>query len=327
MAQVDFQGIDHKMKRIISKLQTAFNRTKTPKTHNPAPNDTVVSSEDSIKGLPVLIEPCLKGDLDKVKYWLSKQADPNVKGLFLCFDQTPLAIAARHHHREIVLLLLQAGANAKLEIEPLCCYAAQYGDMEMLTWFLQGGADLHARNAMGVTPLFIAAEANHLAMVKQLLKIKADPNAQDPYGRTPLMKAVKHCNLEMVECLLEADAHPSKADRPNRMTPLSIAAEQGNLEIVKRLLKAGANPYIRDMDGRTPSIIAFENGYMEIVEYLRQAIAKDQDSHHLQPLSETTRVNGFKNTFFCPPNHSISHPNHLEGINQDQDPGRSFSRR
>ena len=50
---------------------------------------------------------------------------------------------------------------------------------------LRAGADLHARNEYGHTPLHIAARKGHAAALAALLEAGADPDARDEDGSTP----------------------------------------------------------------------------------------------------------------------------------------------
>jgi ankyrin repeat protein len=62
----------------------------------------------------------------------------------------------------------------------------------------------------------------------------------------------------------------TRGDEKGR-TPLIIAAENGHVEIVKLLLKAGADVNIRDNEGRSAIIIAFNRDYTGIVQLLKKA--------------------------------------------------------
>src|SRR5881394_954894 len=59
------------------------------------------------------------------------------------------------------------------------------------------GADCHAQNRLGATPLHYAADANHWDPTAQaktiayLLSVGADPDALDKNGVTPLHRAVR----------------------------------------------------------------------------------------------------------------------------------------
>jgi ankyrin repeat protein len=54
---------------------------------------------------------------------------------------------------------------------------------------IERGADVHAGDSGGHTPLHIAAEAGYVPIVKALLERGADPHAVDAEDRTPLSRA------------------------------------------------------------------------------------------------------------------------------------------
>ena len=93
-------------------------------------------------------------------------------------------------------------------------------------------------------------------------------NAYDEYGNTFLMAAVISQNVKMVNVLLNRGADIHRENYAEN-TPLVLAVWGGNLDIVKLLVNHGAN--IEDVNNwNTPIIqIAKDNGYMEVVEYLK----------------------------------------------------------
>jgi ankyrin repeat protein len=79
---------------------------------------------------------------------------------------------------------------------------------------LARGADVHARNRRGATPLHYAADTNHddagaqAATIAGLLKEGADPDARDKSGTAPLHRAVRTRGLSAVKALLDGGADP-----------------------------------------------------------------------------------------------------------------------
>ena len=53
-----------------------------------------------------------------------------------------------------------------------------------------------------------------------------------------------------------------------------IAAGKGDIVIVDELLKKNADPNLRDQNGRTALMWALEYKHQEVVERLKQAVAK-----------------------------------------------------
>jgi hypothetical protein len=55
---------------------------------------------------------------------------------------------------------------------------------EIIEALLRAGANIHVRDAEGITPLLQAALSHRTALVKRLLNLGAEINAVDAYGRT-----------------------------------------------------------------------------------------------------------------------------------------------
>ncbi len=119
------------------------------------------------------------------------------------------------------------------------------------------GADVHAREERGFTPLLVAAKDNEdPGVISVLLKAGADieavPDGGD-YKWTALMWAAQsNANPEVITALLTAGANDRVVDQDG-FTPLLMAAEyNGNPEVITRLLKAGEDVDQKDHYGWTP---------------------------------------------------------------------------
>jgi len=182
------------------------------------------------------------GNVGQVNELLSKGADVNF--IFNKYAMTPLYAAASSGHKEIVEILLAAGANVNVV------------------------------NKSGESPLHKAVEGGKIEnkeLLKILLAAGANVNAPDKKGKTPLYRTVESwdANKELLKILLAAGANVNAPDLSGA-TPLHIAVRnkrasiQDILEIVRILLAAGANPWIKDAGGRMPS----EMGYLPEVREL-----------------------------------------------------------
>ena len=110
-------------------------------------------------------------------------------------------------------------------------------------------ADVNIPGNEGTTPLFVAAQENHLDVVRCLgTELEADVNKRDNEGTTPFFVAAQENHLGVVRCLgTELGTNVNKA-RDDCFTPLIIAAqvpEHHNDHVVNCLLKMQADPQLR----------------------------------------------------------------------------------
>jgi outer membrane protein assembly factor BamB/ankyrin repeat protein len=109
--------------------------------------------------------------------------------------------------------------------------AARTGDVKALEELLAKGADVNAKNEIGISALWLATSKGHLEAVKLLLKHKADVNVRDGiWYQTPLSQATSRGQLELARLLLDAGAEDAD-------TLLLGAAARGQLEMAKLLLE------------------------------------------------------------------------------------------
>jgi outer membrane protein assembly factor BamB len=162
-----------------------------------------------------------------------------------------------------ILLLLAATANAKDNARESLWAAVRNGDTKGAKALLDKGADVNAKNEIGVTALWIAASKGRPEMVKLLLDAGADVNARDGiWYETPLSIAVGEGHAEVVTALLRAGAKDVDAaviraaaggklptlravlgnGKPRRdaLHAALFAAPKDNKEVRAALAKAGA---------------------------------------------------------------------------------------
>ena len=184
--------------------------------------------------------------------------------------QAPLHIACALGKKDIVLLLLDAGADVNI-----------------------------LENQTGASPLHKAAQSGVVEIAKLLLEHGAFINLQAPtHGHTPLIDAVWHEKPEMVIYLLKHGANPDilasdgstamewaiRTNNPNKFTSilnkyeknslkneLIQAVKKGDLDNVKKTIKKGEDINQRDSNGLAALHIAALENKNEIAETLLKA--------------------------------------------------------
>lgn len=163
-----------------------------------------------------LISAAQRGDLDLVKELLDKGADINTRGT---------------NRPNIGRTLLHYAAGAKR-------YKLRGEHLKVAKLLLARGADVNASADTGYTALHVAAGLGQLEMVDFLLENGADINARDTRG-TPLQAAVLLGDESVVARLIDGNA-----DLDGALFTIGRVRvyKPAHTEIVRRLLVAGANP-------------------------------------------------------------------------------------
>ena len=118
---------------------------------------------------------------------------------------TPLFIAAKNGHRDVVALLLEQGAilnSARQDgVTPLFI-AVQEGQPDMVALLLEKGADAKSQARIGgVTLLHVGAFRGDQKIIELLLRHGADKNARMSSGERPMDLAHKQGHQALIPLL------------------------------------------------------------------------------------------------------------------------------
>ena len=140
---------------------------------------------------------------------------------------------------------------------------------KLIEVLVDAGADLLAKDALGLTPLDLADKADHtetMAVLRGAVDRQEQEKQRDFYS---LLDACAGGDLATVKAILGAENHPSDLVNfvPNGSSSLLFkASEHGQKEVVKYLLESGARAVIHPVTKYSPLYIAAYNGKKDIVE-------------------------------------------------------------
>ena len=233
-------------------------------------------------------------DLEAIEFLLdhgAKAHDPDQRVI------TALEAAIRADFVPATKLLLRHGMPDKSEsMQPLNIVAVtSYHSVEMLKLLLDAGADIHAEDSDGHTPLINAVTARHhdkLDKIRILLEYGAPINQPGGCRGAALTHAISPPDIEATKLLLDygADIHMFTPDGQNC---LHDAIKGRNIPILKLLLECGADITRPTQQGLPPLHLAITTNDPQIVATLLEAKA---------PVNELAREKGTPLTFALQPN-------------------------
>jgi ankyrin repeat protein len=211
---------------------------------------------------------CAKGDIEKVRDLLA--ADAGAVHFQAPCKKRPLSCAAEFGHRDIVAMLLAAGADPNAQEAdvhrtfPLVA-AARHNDLEMVRMLLEHGADPNAMVDGGELALSEAMEhnrdmANLIASYGGALPIHCHAWAGDIVTLAAVLR--ENPKLALSAIYIPNPQRPTEAAQALRLAlhhgvnPKDICLwtlfrASGNPELLRVFLQAGANPSVND-EGYTP---------------------------------------------------------------------------
>lgn len=162
--------------------------------------------------------------------------------------------------------------------------AARNGDVEEVKRLLDQDSGLleavSLRGGLRRTPLISAADKGRMEVVTFLVERGAEIDARDAAGLTAFHLAAAHGNEEIVAFLLSRGANAATGDNV-RVTPLQDACREGHLRVVQLLLKHLRARGVNEVDkgGGTAFLRACRHGHTEVARALLLAGADRSIAH------------------------------------------------
>jgi ankyrin repeat protein len=166
--------------------------------------------------------------------------------------------------------------------ESLLHVAARFGHVATLHWLNELGADPTALNDFGNSPLHEASEWNHVDAVSALISFGGNARQENPVQDQPIHAAK---SLETIQTLVELGGADINAVGGCGEWPLKLAAEDNDIRRIEWLLEHGAE-VDRTSTGETALHAAIRNDSRESMDLLLEAGANpnQQDVDGWTPL-------------------------------------------
>lgn len=233
-----------------------------------------VDRRETSVGWSVLHIAAQEGDLEIMRYVLSKKANVNILNNY---GNPPLEDAVMANQLEAVRLLLDSGADLSLGQDPnYPSYLHTLSDkndvrgthLKIMQLLIERGADAKV-TCRGTNLLHSASQAGSTSSAEYLVNtLKFDVNGPDPRGTRPLHFAAIAGQSKMTRWLLEHKADPN-ATTNEGSTAMHKAAALGYAGVVKALLEGGADRTLKNKAGKTALDLAVALGKTEAAALLK----------------------------------------------------------
>ena len=196
------------------------------------------------------------GDEDKTRECFARKYDVNCRS---DAGITPLLMAARHKHENIVRMLLEQGA------------------------------DPDARDVYGLTTLHRLTVGQEIpiseTLIDLLLRDRPPLDVPSNTGNTPLITACLSGEYLLATKLVSRGAKLCASNSSDPFTPLHAAAHNGSAKIVSLLFANGAELEVKDKEGWTP--LHYASAYSESVDTVEQLLLAGAEKEATNNLNST----------------------------------------
>jgi len=184
---------------------------------------------------------------------------------------TPLNLAAFQGQMDILVFLLDKGADIHTgdnEGSNPIHNAAATGKEEIVEFLVnEKNCDVNVTDNNEVTPLHFAAGSGNFELVKFLIQNGAEVNSRSNIGATPLHNAIYGDNIDVIRLLIEKGSEIDIANQWN-VQAIHLAVHKGNPEVVKLLIKKGADIHAITDNEENPLIWAIVGRRFEMADLL-----------------------------------------------------------
>lgn len=196
------------------------------------------------------------GDYDSLNQFFSDGGDPDAPQNF---GKTLLIIAVESQSPDMIVYLLEAGANINLVGEngrTALIASTIKGYDNIAKQLVESGADIDRQNNNGSTALYYAAKYDRGIIADLFIEKGSDIHIINKYGESPIIAAVKRNaqnDSELTDVLVSLEKAGARFDIRDRHIKDAAfeTAESGNLELMKYLFEKGFKANSTDMNNNT----------------------------------------------------------------------------
>lgn len=167
-----------------------------------------------------------------------------------------------------VFKLVASDNRRRDQIDKMMMWAIKHYKNEIVLYLLQNGANVNFRDTSGNTPLTCASLEKNIQIVKYLIEYGADVNLPKSSKNAPLYIVAGNGYIDIAETLINTSLCDVNSKNIDDNTPLMFAADQGHVDIVSILLDHGADVNIQSIYGCTALMWAVQSNSSDIISLL-----------------------------------------------------------
>ncbi|KAL4461578.1 hypothetical protein ABPG74_016202 [Tetrahymena malaccensis] len=168
-------------------------------------------------------------------------------------------------------------------------FASYRGDLKIINFLINNGADIHAKNSKGLNSIHIAAQGDQPISIRYFSKLGLNPLDLDYKQGNPLHWACFLGNENAINYLTSYSEIDINQLDSQGLSPLHLAVISGNAKAVKRLLLKGANRNLKDKKDQTPGQLAQQEGYENIANMIDSNDGIQEYCNIRQPFRPTNK--------------------------------------